>query len=43
MNLNNIYILNIKAADYRCIISGISKGKATNLMQNIYLTGKSGT
>ena len=27
MNLSNIYILNIKNADYYCIISGINKVK----------------
>ena len=40
MNVSNIAILNIKCADYRCIISGISKSKAINLMQNINLTKK---
>ena len=38
----NIAILNIKCSDYHCIISGISKSKAINLMQNIDLTEKSG-
>ena len=43
MNLNIIIIIfNIKGADYRCIVSGISKSEATNLMQNIDLTEKSG-
>ena len=41
MNLNYIIILNIKAADYRCNISGISKTEAINLMLNIDLTKKS--
>ena len=40
MNVSNIAILNIKCADYCCIISGISKSKAINLMQNINLTKK---
>ena len=40
MNLSNIAILNIKGADYRCIISGIIKSEAINLMQNINLTKK---
>ena len=40
MNLTNIAILNIKSADYRCIISGISRREAINLMQNIDLTEK---
>ena len=30
MNLSNIYILNIKNADYRCNINGISKSEAIN-------------
>ena len=34
MNLKDIYILNIKNADYCCIISGISKSKAIKLFQN---------
>ena len=38
VNLRDIAILNIKGDDYRCIISGISKCKAINLMQNIDLT-----
>ena len=40
MNLNDITILNIKSADYRCVISGISKSEAINLMQNTDLTKK---
>ena len=40
MNLTNIPILNIKGANYCCIISGISKSEAINLMQNIDLTKK---
>ena len=43
MNLSNIAILNIKGADYRCIISGVIKREAINLMQNINLTEKSVT
>ena len=43
MNLSDIAILNIKCADYRCIISGISKNVAINLMQNADLTEKSRT
>ena len=41
MNLKDIYILNIKNADYCCIISGISKSKAIKLFQNIDLIEKS--
>ena len=37
MKLSDNAILNIKDADYRCIISRISKNEATNLMQNIDL------
>ena len=43
MKLNDIAISNIKGADYCCIISGISKIDATNLMRNIDLTEKSRT
>ena len=34
MNLSNIAILNIKGSDYYCIIRGISKNEAINVMQN---------
>ena len=40
MNLSGIAILNIKSTDYRCIINGISKCEAMNLMQNADLTKK---
>ena len=40
MNLSDIAILNIKRSNYCCIISGISKSEAINLMQNINLTEK---
>ena len=40
MNLSDITILNNKDSAYRCIISGISKNKAINLIQNIDLTKK---
>ena len=33
MNLSDIAISNIKGSDYCCIISGISKTEAINLMQ----------
>ena len=36
----DIAIINIKGSDYRCIISGISKSEAINLMQNTNLTIK---
>ena len=35
MNLDDIAILNINGADYRCIISRIRKSEAINLMKNI--------
>ena len=43
MNLNDIAVLSIKRADYRCLISGISKNEAINLIQNADLTEKSGS
>ena len=43
MNLSYIYILNIKNTDYCCISNGISKSRATKLLQNIDFTEKSGT
>ena len=42
MNLSDIAILNIKSADYWCIITGFSKNGAINLMQNADLNKKSG-
>ena len=35
MNLSDTAILNIKGADYSCIISRISKSEAINLMQDL--------
>ena len=43
MNLSDIYILNIKNADYHCIINGISISDTRKLLQNTDLTEKSGT
>ena len=43
VNLSDIYILNNENADYCSIISGISKSKAINLLQNTYFTEESGT
>ena len=43
MNLSDIFILNIKGSDYRCVIRLISKNEAVNLMQSADLTEKSGT
>ena len=40
MNLSDIAILNIKSADYYCIISEISKSEAIKLIQNVDLTEK---
>ena len=41
MKLDDIAILKIKNADYRCIISGINKIEAIKLLQNIDFTKKS--
>ena len=41
MNLSDSSTLNIKSGDYRCIIGGINKSEAINLMQNTDLTIKS--
>ena len=38
MNLSDIAISNIKGSDYRCIISGIGKNEAINIMQDADLT-----
>ena len=38
MKLSDIAILNIHEAGYCCIISGISKNEAINLMQNVEMT-----
>ena len=43
MNLSDITIFKIKNINYCCFISGISKSEAITLLQNIGLTGKSGT
>ena len=43
MKLSDIAILNIKDANYCCIINRINKNVAINLMQNIDLTRKSKT
>ena len=40
INLSDIAILKIKMANYSCIITGISKSEAINLIQNINLTKK---
>ena len=43
INLKNIAILNIKDSNFCCIISLISKNETISLMENVYLTEKSGT
>ena len=43
MNLSDIAILKIKNIDYCCIITGISKNEAMQLLQSIDLTEKNGT
>ena len=40
INLNDIAILRLNSADYRCIIEGISKSDAVNLLKNADLTKK---
>ena len=40
MNLSNIDVLKVKNAANRCVIRGVSKSGAINLMQNIDLTEK---
>ena len=42
MNLSDITVLNIKASDYCCIVSGISKTETVKLLKNIDITEKSG-
>ena len=42
INLVNIYIADIKRADYRWIVNGISKTGAIKFLQNNDLTGKKG-
>ena len=41
MNLSDISILNILGADHSCIVNGISKNEAMNLLPNADLTEKS--
>ena len=43
VNLRDVAVLNIHSADNCCIISGISKSGAINLMQNIDLAKRIGT
>ena len=43
MNLSDIAILNIRSADYCCIIKRMNKTEVINLMQNADLTEKRGT
>ena len=43
INFSDIAILNIKSADYRCIISKMSKNQTVNVMQNTDLIEKSTT
>ena len=43
INFSDIAVLNIKCSNYRCIISGISKNEAINLMQNTDLAKKGET
>ena len=38
VNLHDVAILNIRGFDYRCIINGISKSDAVNILKNSDLT-----
>ena len=38
--LKNIAILNVKGVDYRCILWGISKTEAVNILNNSVLEDK---
>ena len=38
--LKNIAILNVKGIDYRCILLGISKNEAVNILNNFVLEDK---
>ena len=38
--LKNIAIMNVKDADYRCILWGISRNEAVNILNNSVLEGK---
>ena len=42
INLNDIVILNIHDVDYCCVINGINKNDALNLLQNADLTKEGG-
>ena len=42
MKFSGIVTLNIQNANYRYIVTGISKSKALKLLQNIDLTEKTG-
>ena len=43
MNLSDIATLNIRSAEYYCVIGGIGKSEAINSMENVNLTEKSVT
>ena len=43
ISLSNIVILNFNRVDYCCILTGISKDEAVNLLQIADLNEKSGT
>ena len=40
VNLDNVAILNMNGVNYRCILSGIRKSEAVNLLQNANLSEK---
>ena len=39
-DLKNIAILNVKGADYRCVLWGTSKNEAVNILNNSLLADK---
>ena len=43
ININSTAILNIDVVDYRCIIRGITKNEAINILRNYDLSKKSGS
>ena len=43
ISINSTAILNIHSVDYRCIIIGISKSEATNLLKNVDLSESCGS
>ena len=40
LNISDIVIITVKGVDYRCIIHGISKSEAINLLENSVLNDR---